>query len=158
EAFGLFLGVTNVIVRNGDIRHFDRLLRAIHGQNELSSQTPAAAASAAWPGLSLLVAGRSPVGRSYQVHRKHMPLVGGISNVNMNRTWAAAQHPDRILRYVRASPTGPMIPVAFTPTTLGDDLHLALTYRAAILDAAAAGLMMDGLIRRLEQCAEACTA
>lgn len=154
EIFGLFLGFTNVIVREGDIGDFDRLLGAIHRQNQLNRQTHAAAASTGWLTLSLLLSRGLAVGKSYHFYRKHMPLAGGISNVNLAHTWAGARHPDPILRYVRASPTGPMIPIAFTPTTLGDDLHIALTYRQAVLDARAAGLMMEGLIQRLDQCAK----
>ncbi len=154
DTFGLFLGFTNVIVRDRDLADFDRLLAVIHAQNEVSRRTHAAAASATWLGISLLFS-RSLTGhRSYQFYRKHMPLAGGISNVNMNRTWAAAYHPDPILRYVRASPTGPMIPVALAPTTLGNNLELALTYRASVLDAQAAERMMNGLIRRMDRCAE----
>lgn len=153
NVFGLFLGFTNVIVREGDLSDFKRLLRAISGQNRISRVSRAAASSTVWLALSLLFSRGLTAGRSYHFYRKHMPLAGGISNVNMNRTWALAYHPDPIVRYVRASPTGPMIPVAFTPTTLGNDLQLALTYRQAVLDAPAAGMMMDGLIQRLEWCA-----
>lgn len=151
--FGLFLGFSNVIVRDGDLGDFPRLVQAIHRQNQLARQSHAAAASTAWLGLSLLFSRGIAAGRSYHFFRKHMPLAGGISNVNMNGSWAAAYHPDPLMRYVRASPTGPMIPVAFTPTTLGDDLQLALTYRRSVLDAAGAERMMDGLIQRLDCCA-----
>ncbi len=70
----------------------------------------------------------------YDFYRKEAPFAGGISNVNLNETWFARQHPQRILDYVRISPTGPMVPVAMNVTTLGDRLRLSLTYRAALLN------------------------
>ena len=48
-----------------------------------------------------------------------MPLAAGISNVNLNRSWAAAYHPAPLLDYLRVTPTGPMLPLVFTTTTIG---------------------------------------
>ena len=94
-----------------------------------------------------------PPDRSYHFYRKHMPLAGGISNVNLAGSWAADYHPRPIRQYVRISPTGPMIPVAFTPTSLGDDLHLAMTYRRAVLPHDRARQMADGFLRRVSSLA-----
>ena len=68
-------------------------------------------------------------------------------------SWAADYHPRPIRQYVRISPTGPMIPVAFTPTSLGDDLHLAMTYRSAVLPHDRARQMADGFLRRVSSLA-----
>jgi len=153
DVFGLFLGFTHTIVRGTDLSDFERMLRSIHAQSALSKQRYGAAAGTVWLGLSLIFGRRMPGPESYRFFRKHMPLAGGISNVNMNRTWAGKYHPNPLLGYVRASPTGPMIPVAFTPTTLGDDLQAAMTYRSALINPETAGRMLEGILTRLCQCA-----
>ena len=65
----------------------------------------------------------------YHFYRKELPLLGGVSNVNLNNTWAAKYHPGPLLEYLRISPTGPMVPLVFNLTTLGDRLHLSMTCR-----------------------------
>jgi len=65
-----------------------------------------------------------------ELYRKRMPLAGGISNVTLQRSWAAEAHPKLITEYMRFSPTGPFLPLVLTPTTLGDRLHLGITVRS----------------------------
>ena len=66
-------------------------------------------------------------------YRKRFPLCAGISNVNLNDSWVGKYHPSPLLEYIRVSPTGPMMPVVFTPTTLGDQLHFGLSTRDSIV-------------------------
>jgi hypothetical protein len=40
--------------------------------------------------------------------------------------------------YMRISPVGPVMPVVFTPSTLGEDLHFGLTCRDAAVSPAQA--------------------
>jgi len=82
-------------------------------------------------------------------YRKRVPLAGGISNVNLNRTWAASFHPDPLLDYIRVSPTGPMMPLVFTPTTLGDHLHVGFTYRTNLISNDRAQQMAADFTHRL---------
>ncbi len=74
--------------------------------------------------------------------------MAGVSNVNLNRTWAA-HHRDLLVRYRRISPTGPLAPVVFSVTTLGDDLQLSLTYRDALLTRAEARGLADAFLAEL---------
>jgi hypothetical protein len=66
-------------------------------------------------------------------YRKRIPLAGGISNVNLNQDWPQTYHPHPLMQYIRVSPTGPMMPLVFTTTTLGDKLNFGLTYRDAVI-------------------------
>ena len=84
-----------------------------------------------------------------EFYRKRVPLAGGISNVNLNRTWAADFHPTPLLDYIRVSPTGPLMPLVFTPTTLGDHLHFGLTYRPALIPPERACQMAQHFTHRL---------
>jgi len=68
--------------------------------------------------------------------QKTVPVAAGISNVNMTGCWAdpqahAAAEPEHpmVLDYVRISPTGPLLPLVFTLTTIGQRLSLCVTYR-----------------------------
>jgi hypothetical protein len=66
-------------------------------------------------------------------YRKRIPLAGGTSNVNLNRDWPAKYHPSPLLDYVRVSPCGPMMPMVFTPTTLGTGINFGLTCRESVI-------------------------
>ncbi len=149
ERFGLFLGFTSVTVRPEWLADFEGMLRRISQQSRAARRNHAAAAGMLWLYVSALTARFLPTRKTYHFYRKHMPLAGGISNVNLTSTWAAAHHPHLIRQYIRISPTGPMIPVTFTPTTLGDDLHLALTWRNALLTRPQAEAMAQGFLKRL---------
>ena len=132
RVFGLFLGFANVICRREDFRNWPRLVRQISRQTRIHKETDSPQASAVWMFAALAAARFVPVNETFRFYRKHMPLSGGISNVNLNPTWAAQYHPGLLLDYIRVSPTGPMVPLVFTTTTLGEDLAFGLTYRAAL--------------------------
>jgi hypothetical protein len=73
----------------------------------------------------------------------------------MNRDWPAKYHPWPVLDYVRVSPCGPMMPLVFTPTTLGKQLNFGLTCRGAALAPAEANELAGMFINRLEWFANA---
>jgi hypothetical protein len=88
-------------------------------------------------------------------YRKRLPLSGGISNVNLNHSWARRYHPDPLIDYLRISPTGPMMPLVFSTTTLGSSFHFGLTRRSALVTDAMAEQIAAHFIRRLTQVADA---
>jgi len=133
EAFGLFLGFTNVLCCPKDLRDRERLIRCIALQGEQQKRTGLAQASALRMAAGVAIGRFVPPERLPQFYQKHLPLTGGISNVNMNRSWATQYHPHPLLDYVRVSPTGPMMPLVFATTTLGDGFHVALTYRPSVV-------------------------
>ncbi len=138
ETFGLFLGFTSVLLRPDDLASLRRLLHSVHHQTA-HQKCNCVAQMSQLRMLAALAAGRilSP-GALLRFYRKRVPLAGGISNVNLSRDWLARLHPTPLRRYVRVSPTGPMMPLVFTVTTLGDDLHFGMTRRTSLIDAAAA--------------------
>jgi hypothetical protein len=71
--------------------------------------------------------------------------------VNLNRDWPARFHPDPLMQYIRVSPAGPMMPVVFTPTTLGNTLNIGLTCRRSVIPPAAAPTLAAAMIRQLQQ-------
>jgi NRPS condensation-like uncharacterized protein len=93
--------------------------------------------------------------RSLMLH-KMVPVVAGISNVNLTGTWADVdsekghEEGPQVLDYFRISPTGPLLPLVFTLTTIGKRLSLCVTYRTtAFRDLEAKGLAED-FVRRLQ--------
>jgi hypothetical protein len=57
-----------------------------------------------------------------------------------------------VLEYLRISPTGPMVPLVFNLTTLGDRLHLSMTYREVLLEETQAAQMADAFLERIATC------
>src|SRR4051812_43447298 len=132
DTFGLFLGFTSTLCRPDDLCDFPRLLRTTAAQSRLHKHTGVPLSSPVRMLAGLAVSRLLPPDKVVEFYRKRVPLAGGISNVNLNRTWAADFHPTPLLDYIRASPTGPLMPLAFTPTPPGDHPHLGPAYRPAL--------------------------
>lgn len=154
RVFGLFLGFANVVCRREDLQNWPRLVRQIARQTKIHKETDSPQASAVWMFAALTAARFVPVHKTFRFYRKHMPLAGGISNVNLNPTWAVKYHPAPLLEYIRVSPTGPMVPLVFTTTTLGNDLAFGLTYRSALFSDELAEKIAATFKARLAQLAE----
>jgi hypothetical protein len=133
QAFGLFLGFTNVICRPAELTDPDLLLRSISAQTHQQKRQGIPQASAIRM-LAGVAAGKCiHPDKMAHFYRKHVPLAGGISNINLNQSWATRYHPEPLLDYIRVSPTGPMMPLVFATTTLGQDFHFTLTYRPSVV-------------------------
>jgi len=142
------------VCRRDDLRDWPRLVRHIARQTRIHKETDSAQGNAVWMFAALAAARFVPVQKTFRFYRKHMPLAGGISNVNLNSTWAARYHPEGILEYVRVSPTGPMVPLVFTTTTIGEDLCFGITYRTALFSDEVAEKIATTFLARLAQLAE----
>lgn len=59
------------------------------------------------------------------------PLDAGVSNVVVRDTWIDRHAAGHVLEYMRGASTGPMLPLVLSPTTLGDQMNLGVTYRVA---------------------------
>ena len=81
--------------------------------------------------------------------RKSLPMTGGISNVVVRDPWMTRNR-DRILDYSRAATTGPMLPLVLSPTTLGDQLNVAVTYRVAGFSRAKIETVMELFLEQIE--------
>ncbi len=147
--FGMFLGFTTLFLPSSALRDSNRLLSAIAKQNTHHKKTGNAQASM----LRMTVGyhqGRflSPEKLS-AFYRNYMPVAGGISNVNMNRSWAAQYHPTPLLDYIRVAPTGPMVPVVVGVTTIGKKFCFVLTRRVSLMDDTRAAAFASTFISEL---------
>lgn len=154
DIFGLFLGFTTTTLRNQDLESWDRLLQRIARQNAFHKQSKAALASVLRMVAVLIDSKFTTPHRWAEVNRRTLPLAGGISNVNMNRTWAGDHHPARILDYYRVAPTGTLLPAAFTPTTLGTRLNFGITRLACLFDETRTAAIAQSISNRLIELAE----
>ncbi|HMB94464.1 MAG TPA: hypothetical protein VKK61_00335 [Tepidisphaeraceae bacterium] len=149
DAFGFYLGFTSVFCRPDELSDWDRLLEKIHHQNVMQKNSAAAEASMVRMSAGLIAGMMFDKPRLMEFYRKRLALAGGISNVNLNHDWPAKYFPSPLLDYVRISPCGPMMPVVFTPTTLGDQLNIGLTCRESVVDlknaSALAAIFLDRL-------------
>ena len=149
DAIGLYLGHTHTLYAPADFDSFDALLAATRRQTARARDRHEAEAgmvhlaAADWLGRVM------PEERERGLYRKRVALAGGISNVDLNRTWVGGAHPRPVADYCRVSPAGPMMPVVFATTGLGDRLTLGLTCRASVLDAAASAALAGAFRSRL---------
>ncbi|HEX8913515.1 MAG TPA: hypothetical protein VF796_14240, partial [Humisphaera sp.] len=150
DCFGLFLGFAEVTCTPAEIASPDKLVAEVAKQNAQHWRRGLWHSSVG--GLLAAVAVKPLVKphKLYHFFRKEAPLVAGVSNVNLNRTWVHGQFPGLVARYRRVSPTGPLAPVVFSVTSLGDDLQLCLTHRTALLDPAQARGLADEFLGELE--------
>ncbi len=147
--FGLFLGFTTTVLRPRDWKDFDALLDTVAMQSKLHRRNHAAVTSCIRMATGLAAGRLLRRDKLVQFYRKRLPLAGGISNVNLNRDWGREHHPAPLLEYIRASPAGPMMPVVFTPTTLGSTLHFGMTYRMSVISASIAAELANTFMSRL---------
>lgn len=147
--FSLWLSFVNTLCRESDLNNFDALVQSIAAQTRWHRQQHSQAAGMLWLCLSLILSRFMSKDNAYHYSRKHMPLAAGISNVNLGPTWLAEAHPNLVTDFLRASPTGPVIPLALTPTTLGSRFHVAMSIRSALIDPPAAAAFPADFLSRL---------
>lgn len=149
DVFGLFLGFSSVVCRPRDLWDWDALLRRIAEQNRLHKRSGVPEASMLRMAAGLVAHRVLGPSRIKEFYRKRLPLAGGVSNVNLNGSWVEQYHPDPIIDYIRVSPCGPMMPLVFTPTTLGRRLNFGLTCRNSLVLPDAATQMARRFAQRL---------
>jgi hypothetical protein len=151
DTFGLYLGFTNVVCQERELRSFDTILKAVARQTRHQKKNGVAPASLMWMSAALVVGTLSKPGELYHFYRKEMPLAGGISNVDLSKDWPADHYPGLVTDYVRVSPTGPMTPLVFTTTTLGDRFNLGMTHRTGLISPDLAAVIAGTFVRLLEE-------
>lgn len=82
-----------------------------------------AAGGLVWPYLT-------PAQRT-QMHAKNYPVWAGMTMLDVEAIWGDAPGDARVLHYLRAVSTGPFTPILMMPASVGDCLHIGVTYRTA---------------------------
>jgi NRPS condensation-like uncharacterized protein len=149
DCFGLYLGQIVTTIDKPDDAGFPELLirTAEHMRREKGEKR--------FIGPQWNLAIVSALGRWFSVnvardrYRKAYPLSAGMSNVRLDSAWFRGAS-DRILDYIRISPTGPALSLIFTPTTYGDRLNLSITYRESSFSEGEILKLVDRFFHTLE--------
>ncbi len=151
QAFGQFLSSFRISHALPDGIGLQTLAREISAQTALikreklylHSLLAMAAGRLLWPFMNDAQRG--------SMHSKSYPTWVGVSNFDVNRMWRAAGD-GAVPGYVRAVPTGPLMPVVLAVTSAQDVLQFGVSYRAAVISrddiATMSGLLVQN-VRRL---------
>ncbi len=150
ESLGTFLGYFLTRVAGDGRVGLGELTRGIavstrrqkQRRNYLDSALNLRVASAIWPRLK-------PESR-VAFARRALPLTAGISNVHLRGTWIERQGAGRILDYHRAASNGPALPLVISPTTIGDQMNVAVSYRMTGFSQAKIDGIMQSFVDHLE--------
>ncbi|MFO1323903.1 MAG: hypothetical protein U1F15_07540 [Burkholderiales bacterium] len=66
-----------------------------------------------------------------QMYAKNYPVWAGVSTLNVEAMWRSAPGGARVLHYLRAISTGPFSPIVLAPASVGECLHVGVSYRTA---------------------------
>lgn len=152
--FGLLLGFVHSLWRPQDLRDLASAVRAAARSSARARLLGHAQSCQLRMALGLQLFRRWDDARVLRFYRKRLPLAGGISNVNLGGTWVAARHPGVVRDYLRVSPTGPMMPLVFTPTTCGDRLNVGFTWQRQLLSDAGAARIAESFVARIMAASE----
>lgn len=86
-------------------------------------------------------------------YRKLFPICAGVSSVAVDSGLARSLGTD-VVRYVRAAPPGPSMPMVFSPTLLDSTLELALVYRPTHIAPPGVSDLLEDVVQRLQEMAE----
>jgi hypothetical protein len=150
QSLGTFLGYYLVRVAGGGKVGLDELTRRIavatrvkkQRRSYLDSAVNLRVASAIWPRLK-------PDVRAHFA-RWALPLTASISNVHLRGSWIERQGAGRILDFHRAASNGPAVPLVVSPTTLGDQMNIAVSYRVTGFSQSRIDGIMQSFLEQLE--------
>jgi hypothetical protein len=126
------------------------LVQAVHAETarvktqriDLTSLLALGVSGLMWPFLSLR--------RRARFYVKYHPAWAGVTTLNVNALWGVRDGRAAPFDYIRAVPTGPLCPMVFAVTTVGDVLHVGVSYRTAAFSPAA----IDGVAKEFVRCVE----
>jgi len=131
RAFGQFL--SSFLVSHpvpGDIS-LEALARDVHGQTQrvkrrklyLQTLFLLACGGLAWRFMTSE--------QHKQMDAKNYPVWGGLSALNVEAIWNGVPGDTPVLHYLRAVSTGPVAPIVVAPASVGEGLHVGVTYRTS---------------------------
>jgi hypothetical protein len=157
DVFDLLLGFTCVSCQADDFKRWPDLIESVARQTRRLKSGGLPLGSCLRMFLGVVVGKYFSREAVVEFYRKRVPLAGANSNVNLNRCWAGKYADNPILEYVRVAPTGPMTPLVFATTTVGNHLSVGLTHRTGIIPPEQAQIIGRQFITRLREIADAAT-
>jgi hypothetical protein len=86
--------------------------------------------------------------------RRALPFSAAVSNVYLHDTWVDRAGRGQVLEYFRGASTGPMLPLILSPTTLGDQMNVAVTYRTTAFSRSRIEQIMASILDQLKRPAQ----
>lgn len=131
KTFGLFLGLFTVSSAIPPDLRLEDLIRDISCQTLKIKKYQLYLRALTELGLSQVILSRLTPARQRKFYPKNYPLLGGITNINLNTLWSQEdEKPPEY--YLRAVSTGPVSPLIFSITTTGDVLNIGVSYRTSL--------------------------
>ena len=155
DVFGFFVGYFTTVYDCPEKRSLTELIAATAHETSLGKTAARAQAFTTSLRLARWFWDQSPKTRTKaQLFSKGLPIVAGISNVDLTGSWAdqdqaATHNATTLLDYFRVSPAGPLLPLVFTLTTIRSRLTLGVTYRTTAFSKKEAQRIATELIERL---------
>jgi hypothetical protein len=146
DLFDLLLGFTSITCTSPQLSRVADLMESITRQTRQQKRSGLAMASCLRMFAGLAAGKYLPRQKVIEFYRKRVPLAGASSNVNLNRCWASRYANGLVLDYLRGAPTGPMTPIVFATTTLGNHLSIGITTRVSVVPPEISARMGDKLI------------
>jgi hypothetical protein len=66
-----------------------------------------------------------------QMYAKNYPVWAGMTTLNVESIWGEGPGRAPVLHYLRAGSTGPFAPLVMTPASVGECLHIGVSYRTS---------------------------
>ena len=153
SSFGVYLRPCVLALKEPEIFDFETLLQTLAAQMrfEKSKKTFMRAPVFFW----YIVRSPKwfPFENTWEWYRKVYPLSAGLSYVKLQSSWFG-ESSEQILDYIRVSPTGPALPLVFTPTTFKGELNFSLVWRNSVFVSQEVERLVDILIKKLEYLVE----
>jgi NRPS condensation-like uncharacterized protein len=83
--------------------------------------------------------------------RKTLPMTAGVSNVVIRDRWLTDAAAGDVTEYIRAASTGPILPLVLSPTTLGEEVNVGVSYRTAGFSRGKIADVMDLFMEQIER-------
>lgn len=131
KTFGLFLGlftVSNAVVPGTQL---EDLARDVSCQTLKVKKYQLYLRALAELGLARAILSSLTPQRQKKFYPKNYPLLGGITNINLNTLWNQEDE-KKPEYYLRAVSTGPVSPLVFSITTTGEVLNVGVSYRTSL--------------------------
>ena len=143
SGLGLFLGsfmVSHPDTANTSLRD---VALDIHRQTERIKRHRLYVRLPLWVRLAVIIIPRHTRVQQQKLFRKHYPLWGGTTNMNLNRMFARPVTAP-VQDYLRSVSTGPACPLVMSLTTFRDVLNIGASYRTTVFPHAEAAQAIAG--------------
>jgi hypothetical protein len=153
RTFGLFLGSFTITHRVQEGITLRELAGEVRRQTAVVKQRRLFLATPMELGLGRFILRFFSPERRRKFYQKNYPLCGGLTNMNLNSLWGQSDD-DGPVDYFRGVSTGPVTPLVFSVTTVGDRANVGVSYRSTVFSATDIESVKNNFVKHLEELRE----